>query len=206
MSSNRRLNFYVDGFNLYFGLREAGWRRFYWLNIHNLAASLAGPNQCLESVKYFTSHVKGEQDKKDRQITYLEALGTLDGLFIYYGKYQRTPKKCAHCGKKNRVHSEKMTDVNIATELLCDAFQDSFDDAVVVSADSDLSAPIKAVKRLFPEKRIVIAFPPKRTSKELIRIADAYLTIGRRKISAGQFPGSVKRADGFELVKPEEWK
>ena len=42
-----------------------------------------------------------------------------------------------------------MTDVNIAVELLQDAFQDAFDTAILISADSDLIAPIAAVKRSF---------------------------------------------------------
>ncbi|MGH9629467.1 MAG: NYN domain-containing protein [Bryobacteraceae bacterium] len=47
--------------------------------------------------------------------------------------------------------SEKMTDVNIAVELLQDAFQGAFDTAILISADSDLIAPIAAVRRLSGE-------------------------------------------------------
>jgi hypothetical protein len=27
---------YVDGFNLYFGMRSRGWRRYYWLDVKRL--------------------------------------------------------------------------------------------------------------------------------------------------------------------------
>ncbi len=30
---NERIITYIDGFNLYFGLREKGWRCFDWLNL-----------------------------------------------------------------------------------------------------------------------------------------------------------------------------
>ena len=30
----RRVAVYVDGFNLYYGLRSKGWRRYYWLDLH----------------------------------------------------------------------------------------------------------------------------------------------------------------------------
>jgi hypothetical protein len=30
---------YVDGFNLYFGLKSKGWQRYFWLNIPALAGS-----------------------------------------------------------------------------------------------------------------------------------------------------------------------
>ena len=32
----RRVAAYVDGFNLYYGLKSKGWRRFYWLDIRAL--------------------------------------------------------------------------------------------------------------------------------------------------------------------------
>ena len=28
-----RVSVYVDGFNLYYGLRSRGWRRYYWLDL-----------------------------------------------------------------------------------------------------------------------------------------------------------------------------
>ena len=31
-----RLAFYIDGFNLYFGLKDKGWRKYYLLNLHEL--------------------------------------------------------------------------------------------------------------------------------------------------------------------------
>ena len=32
-SAPRRLIAYIDGFNLYFGLKEKGWKRYYWLDM-----------------------------------------------------------------------------------------------------------------------------------------------------------------------------
>ena len=31
-----RVNAYIDGFNLYFGLKSKGWRRYYWLDLRAL--------------------------------------------------------------------------------------------------------------------------------------------------------------------------
>jgi hypothetical protein len=53
-----------------------------------------------------------------------------------------------------------MTDINITTELLSDAFTDRFDVALLISADSDLVGPIQKVRHLFPEKRMIVVFPP----------------------------------------------
>ena len=99
-----------------------------------------------------------------------------------------------------------MTDVNIAVELLSDAHQNKYDTALLMSADSDLRAPIKKVLELFPTKRIVVAFPPARFSFELSRIASAYFTIGRKKISDSVFPEEIAKKDGYILKRPKIWK
>ena len=48
---------YIDGFNLYYGLKSSGWRRYYWLNIQRLVQNLLKPNQRLILTKYFTSRI-----------------------------------------------------------------------------------------------------------------------------------------------------
>ncbi len=52
----------------------------------------------------------------------------------------------------HNVPNETMTDVNIAVELMQDAFHNNFDTAILVSADSDLVGPVVAVQKLLPQK------------------------------------------------------
>jgi uncharacterized LabA/DUF88 family protein len=197
---------YIDGFNLYFGLREKGWRRFYWLNVQLLVQNLLKFNQELVMTKYFTARVIGSPDKEKRQSTFLEALETLPNLEISYGKYQLNPRECPHCGFKDRVPNEKMTDVNIAVEIFSDAAKDKFDTALLLSADSDLAPLVTAIKNTFTQKRIVVAFPPKRESVELSNIAHACLRIGRAIFARSLLPDKVKKVDGFILQRPPTWK
>ena len=42
-----------------------------------------------------------------------------------------------------------MTDVNIATQMIIDAYQDKYDTAMLISGDSDLVPPIKAINENF---------------------------------------------------------
>jgi uncharacterized LabA/DUF88 family protein len=197
---------YIDGFNLYFGLREKGWHRFYWLNVQLLVKNLLKFNQELVMTKYFTARVIGSPDKQKRQSTFIEALETLPDLKIFYGKYQLNPRKCPNCGFKDNVPNEKMTDVNIAVEMLSDAINDKFDVALLLSADSDLTPSVRAIRGAFPQKRIVVAFPPKRWSVELSNIAHACLRIGRANFARSLFPDELKKADGFILQCPATWK
>ena len=94
----------------------------------------------------------------------------------------------AICSFEDEVPNEKMTDVNIAVELLSDAFQDRYDTAFLISADSDLVPPINRIRLLFPKKNVIVAFPPDRFSKELDKYASASFTIGRAKIAKSLFP------------------
>jgi hypothetical protein len=163
-------------------------------------------NQELACTKYFTSRISGPPDKVKRQGTFIEALETLDDFQIFYGHYLTNTIECNRCGELFPKPNEKMTDVNIAVEMLTDAFLDHFDTAILVSADSDLVAPLKRIKALFRHKRVVVAFPPARFSFALKEVANASFFIGRKKIAQSVFSDDVVKADGFILSRPAEWK
>lgn len=146
--NHERVIAYVDGFNLYFGLKSQRLERAYWLDIPGLLARFLGPGQRLLETKYFTSRISGPPDKAKRQTTYLEALATLPGVAMFFGHYQADARRCRKCGETWHENREKMTDVQIAVELLKDAMADRLDVAFIVSADSDLVPPIRAFREL----------------------------------------------------------
>jgi len=202
----KRVIAYVDGFNLYYGLREMKWKRYYWLNIQDTISRLLRPDQVLVRTKYFTSIVSQPPDKHRRQGDFLEALGRLSDLRIYLGHYLSDTITCRSCGHTYQAHHEKMTDVNITVELMSDAYRDQFDVALLISADSDLVGAVKAVRQLFPDKRIVVVFPPARFSNALKIAASAHLSIWRSLLAKCQFPAQVVKADGTILQRPAEWR
>jgi uncharacterized LabA/DUF88 family protein len=197
---------YIDGFNLYFGLKSSGWRKYYWLNLYQLSMRLLKSNQRMVFVKYYTSRIAAPASKHKRQTTYLEALETMPNFSITYGKYQHNPHTCPNCGHIETIPNEKMTDVNIAVEMLGDAYENKYDTALLISADSDLTAPIKKILSLYKNKRIVAVFPPNRASKEIMKVASAYFTLGRAHLAASLFPEEVKTANGYVLKCPDKWK
>lgn len=199
---------YIDGFNLYFGLRSRRWQKYYWLNLVRLAGRLLRQDQQLESTHYFTAIVPGggSNAAMRRQTTYLDALRTLDRLTLHFGHFLDKSLNCRRCGNVWRSYEEKMTDVNIATQMLSDAFDDGFDTALLLSADSDLTAPVRLILNRFPGKRIVIVQPPGRFSVNLSRTATAYFTLGETHLRNSQLPDTVRRADGYILRRPEHWR
>ena len=92
---------YIDGFNLYFGLRSKGWRRYYWLNLHQLSLALLKPGQQLDAVHYFTARIRANGHNVDdmrRQSLYIETLQTLPDTTLHFGQYLDKPRKCRQCG------------------------------------------------------------------------------------------------------------
>lgn len=203
-AKKERIIAYIDGFNLYFGLIESGLDYCKWLDINKLVHRLLKPNQELIEIKYFTSRINNDPDKQKRQNTYIEAVESR-GAKIYYGNFQKKPVECKRCGKIWSDYKEKMTDVNIATYMLIDAYQDSYDMAMLISGDSDLVPPIRAIHDLFPHKRVFVAFPPKRYNDSLVYTAKGSMVIGRNNLVESQFEEEVINRKGFVLKKPSDW-
>lgn len=201
---NRRVRCYVDGFNLYHGLVADGLRKSKWLDVQALAARFLKPDQTLEHTVFFTSMIRNDPSKERRQISYIEALIAV-GVEVVYGNYQFDEAVCRRCQNRWPTPHEKMTDVNIATRLLTDAFQGSYEVAILISGDNDLTPAVQAVRKLFPTKQVVVAFPPRRQGYHLQRAASASFTIGRHRIEQSQLPETITKADGYVLRRPPEW-
>lgn len=201
-----RVIFYIDGFNLYYGLVAKGLSRYKWLDIRVLANKLLKPNQKLVEVNYFTSRVRNSPDKEKRQNTYLEALEHHSKINIFYGKYQLNYIKCYNCNHTYSSPNEKMTDVNIAVKMLIDAFDNKFDTGILISGDSDLIPPIREIHKKFKNKKIVVGFPPRRHNISMAQISRGNFIIGRKRIKDSQLPNEITKPDGYKLVKPEEWE
>ena len=200
-----RVTVYIDGFNLYFGLKENGWTKYYWLDLVGLARSLLMPRQTLVGTKYFTSKISNPAAKRKRQQAYLSALATLPDFETYFGRYQTFIETCKKCGHRHLNSNEKRTDVNIATHLLVDSFQDKFDTAILITADSDLTAPIEEINKLFPSRLVKVAFPAGRFSLELQAVARISFQIYEGKLRKSLLPYRVTLPSGYVVERPPSW-
>ncbi len=203
--NKERVVVYIDGFNLYFGMREAGFDNCRWLNLKALVQNLLHTNQTLVDIYYFTSRVSNNPDKQKRQSTYIDALES-EGIIVVYGNYQDGTEECKRCGNIWRIAKEKMTDVNIATSIIIHAFQNKYDAAMLISGDSDLVPPIKSVHENFNNKRVFVVFPPKRHNSSMSYVAKGSFIIGRRKLVESQFGDEVISLSGYKLRRPKSWE
>lgn len=204
-----RVILYIDGFNLYHGLRDLGDKSLYWLDLAALGRNLLTGDQQLVYTHYFTARIvaagKSTQDDVRRQSTYLDALAAQPNLTTHYGQFLAKQAACRKCQATWTTFEEKQSDVNLGLELTIDAFRDRFDTALVISADSDLSSPIQRVIQEHPQKRVVVGFPPKRQSGHLRRIAHCF-HIGENRLRQSQLPETVVGTTGYPLTRPQTWR
>jgi hypothetical protein len=99
---------------------------------------------------------------------------------------------------------EKGSDVNLASHLLLDAFQNSFDVAAVLSNDSDLVEPMRIVTKVLG-KPVGLLSPVSNPTPDLVRVSSFIRRISVSDLAASQFPNPVIRADGSEIAKPLPW-
>ncbi|WP_242203013.1 NYN domain-containing protein [Aestuariivivens insulae] len=200
----QRVIVYVDGFNLYFGMTSK-YKKIKWLDLLSLSKELLKPHQELVEVKYFTARIKKDPLKQKRQSTYIDALED-SGVKIIPGKYLSKPKICFNCGSKWKSNEEKMTDVNISVSLIIDAMNNRYDKAILISGDSDLAPPIKAVHDNFNNKHVIVFFPPNRANKAIQKVARSSFVLGRKNLSDNQFKEKITLKNGVEIEIPNEWK
>jgi uncharacterized LabA/DUF88 family protein len=196
---------YIDGYNLYFGLKEGGYSRYKWLNVQELVSNLLNANQTLITVNYFTTIVTNDSAVRLRQKAYISALQTLDKTELFYGKFQKEKNNCRVCGNNYMGDSEKMTDVAISTELMKDYYTDKFDMAMIISGDTDLLPPIKFINGEPNGKRVFVAFPPNRQNDEVKEYSKGSMIIGRANLAKSQFPSLILDKYGAEIKMPNEW-
>lgn len=201
----RKVIAYIDGYNLYYGMRAANLRHYLWLDLPKLIRGVLLPDQTLIETKYFTSRIVTPAESVARQTAYIEALETLPGLRLREGRYDGETNPCENCGHPHTKHSEKMTDVNIATSIVRDAHMNLFDTAVLVTGDADQVPAVELVRDVFREKRVVVCFPPKRVSKHLGNTAHVRLNINETMLRAAQLPDTVTKRGGIVLSRPAKW-
>lgn len=203
-----KTNVYVDAFNLYYGsLRGTPYK---WLDLSKLSAVML-PRDAIHHIKYFTALVEprpNDPGQRGRQQFYLRALRTIPNLTIYYGHFLSHAVTMPLATNPSQFvgvikTEEKGSDVNLATELLVDAFNNDFEAAAVISNDSDLLRPIEIVRSQF-SKTVGILNPQKHPSDPLQREVDFFKKIRRSALKRSQFPDTLSDERG-SFRKPSSW-
>ena len=213
---------YVDGFNFYYRVLKK-YPSYKWINPIALCRQILSRDHQYTELKYFSATVSDTQDdpsKSQRQHIYFRALKTVPNTKIILGHFtghkvwmplatpmmirtgNRPSKKEI---KKVKVvkYEEKGSDVNIATEMLIDAYESRFDAAVLISNDSDLKTPIRYIKGRL-KKKVIILNPQKGSSMQLKKLATFSKDISEEHLKKSLFPKKLKDGKG-EFRRPSSW-
>ena len=212
-----KTNVYIDAFNLYYGcLKQTQYR---WLDLAALGQAIL-PKHTIGRIRYFTALVStipgdGDGAQPQRQQVYLRALKTLPNLTVHLGHYLTHEKSMplAHPPPNGPKFAtvvkteEKGSDVNLATMLLMDAFRKDFEQAIVISNDSDLVLPIEVVRTEL-HIPVGVVFPcsrPHRTPSVQLRAAATFnRDIRPQTLQKCQFPATLTDGRGT-FTKPPKW-
>lgn len=209
------VNVYIDGFNLYYGCLQGSPYR--WLDVLALSRATL-PNDSINRIRYFTARIntrpgdtRSNAHKRLRQQLYLRAIETIPGLCVHYGHYlaktKRRPLVHPQSGWPRTAEfydsEEKGSDVNLATYLLVDAFDQDGDASVIISNDSDLVFPVEVVRRKFG--RVVGILNPHRVPSAALRKAASFFRqIHPSDLQSSLFPSTLSDANGT-FSKPASW-
>lgn len=199
---------YIDGFNFYYGLKKNPiWKKYYWIDIVKLFEKFMRNTQELIAVKYFSARSM-DKSQSLRQNAFFQANQENPKFHLILGKYLKKEIKCFNCNNIIHTYEEKESDVRIATQIIADAYENNFDIAIVVSADSDMMPAIEIVQQ--SNHKIYIYFPPNQYSNNLsIMGSGRCIQMGKYESRFKQsiLPDKIKLLkNNFEVIIPDKWK
>ncbi|MEJ1296736.1 MAG: NYN domain-containing protein [Candidatus Sedimenticola sp. (ex Thyasira tokunagai)] len=231
----RRTAVYIDGFNLYHGCLQ-GHEHYKWLDIEALCHNLIS-DRPIVSIKFFTARIIAKAarrpDANIRQDTYLKAIKQRSNgrVEVIRGNFRRDKKKMhlyspipckhhdngnEHCHGDEKIavwkNEEKQTDVSLAVHLINDAWLDLYDQAIIISNDTDLEEAIKIARVDHspgkPPKYVGIitptAWPRRKPAGTLVSAASWLKEVKESHLRDSQLPDTIPCGNGV-LYRPPEW-
>lgn len=207
---------YVDGFNLYHGLKSKYRHAYLWLDLVELMHRIRQHDTVIK-VRYFTAIVKGEPEAALRQESYLAALAVCcPTVEIIRGHFKKKTMRCKDCGSRwtcacdpsqeFHTYEEKLTDVALAVAMTMDAASGYGDMSLLVSTDTDFRPAVEASLQLAPGRPVMIACPPGRVGpKHDFGGRVVSFPIPEEHLQASLLPEKVSGPGGRIYTRPEKW-
>ncbi|MCY4274133.1 MAG: NYN domain-containing protein [Gammaproteobacteria bacterium] len=207
-----RTHIYVDGFNLYYGSLKG--TPYKWLDLSCLFREILHPRHLIQKIKFFTAPLSSSRSNNRRvseeQNAYLRALRShckevevIMGSFVTHSIKMPlvNPSDSQEFAEVLKTE-EKGSDVNVAVHLLNDAWLNSYDCAVVVTNDSDISESMRLVKKQHSKKLGLVTPGNRYPSQHLVRYADFQRHIRKGALKRCQFPILIPETN---ITKPKRW-
>jgi len=203
-----RVTAFIDGFNLYHAVDDLGKPHFKWLDLDKLIRHFVDPTiHSLDAIYYFSAYATWLPAAHKRHKAYVKALES-SGVRPVMGNFKEKERACNSCAAGWVAHEEKESDVNLATFMVRGAYRHEYDEAILVSGDSDIGPSVRMVKEDFPNKKIKLITPPgRRHSKELCAIANKKSRIKEIHLERSLFPQHIFDASGGKVIvtRPKDY-
>lgn len=155
---------FIDGMNLYHGLKEGGTRTD--VNFHKFSEKLAGTNRLIRTYYYHAPYDQTGEPQRYREQQ------------KFFDKLHRTPFLTLRLGRlvpRAGTFIQKGVDTLLATDMLTQAFKGNYDVAVLVSGDGDFEPVVEGVKEA--GKNVIVATFNVNRSRSLFKSADNWIEL-----------------------------
>ena len=213
----KKVNFYIDGFNIYHAINNMSDNKLKWLDYSLLCGELLKYNEKINKIYYFSALYKNKE-KKNRHNIFIKALKSKN-IKVVLGNFKKRTKKWRidkkYLGKYNinknlylsiTNFEEKESDVNLAIYLVRDAINNDMDKAIVFSGDSDFIPAVKMAKSENTSLKIGVVMPKNTKANKLTEVYDFYEKLSKFNLYNCTFPNEILLNNGSKITCPKEWQ
>ncbi len=182
MSSESRVVVFIDGANLYSGMKD-DLKMTRGVKIDKLAEKLANGRQLQRIFFYTTPSPRPSTTAGKAHQRFLDKLGWIDYLQVRKGRI--VPRdidfECRKCSEKQTrtTHVQKGVDTRIVVDMVSMAVRDLYDVAILVSGDSDLAEAVDFIREHTSKRVESACVPGYRWAKTLREAADKRVELSR---------------------------
>ena len=206
MSRKKKIEVYIDGYSLYHAIDDLAKPYLKWVDLWKLSACFVpSSTHTLTSVYYFSAIAKWRRSSARRHRIYINALEAKK-VQITLGEFKERRESCKRCKYSWKRHEEKRTDANIAAALMAGALRNRYDEAFLISQDTDFSTVVDAIVR-YSRKPIKLVLPPKTVHiQSLIDAASSKAKITEAHLERCQLDELIiDTKTGQSIERPQEW-
>lgn len=200
---------FVDGNNLYHGLKDAGAKRIGKISLAKFARKLVGPREWV-GLRYYVGRVSqswSEQDYAAQRSYVAQQMKADHRVTFHFGRLEfrpqpnpaseellryladlRTPidptvrthlMDLGHRHRKAKVMVEKAVDVMLAVDVVTMALTDAYDAAYIISADGDYTHAVEFVRGRGKKVYGAAATP----AHEMGKVVNAFIKLTREFVA-----------------------
>ena len=203
--NKNKVNFYIDGFNIYHAIRKIKNNRLKWINYKLLCEEILNTDDEINEILYFSAYAFWRKDGQIRHEIFIRALKS-QNVKVILGNFKEKSKYIKEVNYNYKYHEEKESDVNIGIHLVRDACQKNCDKAIILSGDSDFVPAIKMAKKENSNLKIGVVIPANVKASSLKNASDFSIKLSKFNLNNFLFPKTISLPNGKQIICPKEWQ